>query len=118
MVKETATAQADNTDITLHEDYALFLALRKYIARCLTLNHDLNNPLAGILGYAEFLLMDGDNLTQDQKVQIDQILKCAERIKKQVDTLCAEKIALAEEIDLEAALKRFLAEPEKSIAGD
>jgi hypothetical protein len=38
------------------EDLALFRALKPYIGHCLTLNHDLNNPLAGILGYAEFLL--------------------------------------------------------------
>ena len=85
--------------IDLTDDYAVWQALKPYIGHCLTMNHDINNPLAGVLGYCEFMLLD-DNLTPTQRKHLEQINECAERIKKQVETLCDDKIALVEKIDL------------------
>ena len=47
-----------NADISeeLKQEIALFRRLRPYLGHCLTMNHDINNSLSGILGYAEFLL--------------------------------------------------------------
>jgi signal transduction histidine kinase len=82
------------------EDAAVWEALKPYIGHCLTLNHDINNPLAGILGYAEFMLAEADSLNEDQRQQLGKILHCAERIRKLVEALCDDKIALSEKVDL------------------
>ena len=81
-------------------DPAVWETLKPYIGHCLTMNHDINNPLAGILGYAEFMLSEGENLSDDQRNQLGKILTCAERIKKLVESLCEDKIALSEKVDL------------------
>lgn len=82
------------------DDPAIYQALKPYIGHCLTMNHDINNPLAGILGYAEFMLSEPEGLSEDQRQQLGKILHCAERIKKLVEALCDEKIALSEGVDL------------------
>lgn len=83
----------------LTDDYAVWQALKPYIGHCLAMNHDINNPLAGVLGYCEFMLLDED-LSPTQRKHLEQINECAERIKKLVETLCDDKIALTEKIDL------------------
>jgi signal transduction histidine kinase len=83
----------------LTEDYAVWQALKPYIGHCLSMNHDINNPLAGVLGYCEFMLLE-DDLSPTQRKHLEQISECAERIKKLVETLCDDKIALVEKIDL------------------
>jgi signal transduction histidine kinase len=78
-----------------------FKALRPFLKRCFSLNHDINNPLAGILGYAEFMLTDGDSLTDEQRSNLDQIIKCAERIKTLIDNLSEAKAELEEQSDID-----------------
>lgn len=99
-------AKADIKD-DLKEELALFRALKPYIGRCLTLTHDVNNPLAGIIGYSEFLLQEADQLDETQKGYLNQILRCAELIKKLAENLCEEKIALAEKIDLKSVTEAY-----------
>lgn len=70
------------------------------------MNHDLNNPLAGILGYAEFLKADG-NLSEEQMNNVDQIITCAERMKRLIEALCEHKIAVSEEIDLGPVIEAY-----------
>ena len=89
------------------DDLALFQAIKPYIGHCLTMNHDINNPLAGILGYAEFMLSEPETLNEDQQHQLKKILQCAERIKKLVENLCEEKIALAEKYDFRAITESY-----------
>ena len=89
------------------EELALFRILKPYIGHCLTLNHDINNPLSGVIGYSEFLLEAADGLDETQKGYLQQILRCAERIKKLVENLCEEKIALAEQIDLKQVTEAY-----------
>jgi signal transduction histidine kinase len=93
-ISEVAVSGSDLTD-----DYSTWLALKPYIGHCLTMNHDINNPLAGVLGYCEFMLLD-DDLSPAQRKHLEQINECAERIKKLVEALCDDKIALTETIDL------------------
>ncbi len=90
----------------LREEIALFRTLKPYLGHCLTLNHDLNNPLAGILGYAEFLQAD-DNLTADQRNSLNQIVKCAERMKGLIEFLCEHKIELSKNIDMGAIIEAW-----------
>jgi len=91
------------------DDLALFEALKPYIGHCLSMNHEINNSLAGIIGYSEFLLMDSSSLTPQQKRQIEMISKCAEKIRVLVQSLCDEKIALAEKIDLRPVMDAYKA---------
>jgi signal transduction histidine kinase len=94
-------------DKDLKEELAVYRALKPYIGHCLTLNHDINNPLAGIIGYGEFLMEESGQLNEAQKRYLKQILECGERIKKLVENICEEKIALAEGIDLKSVTEAY-----------
>lgn len=95
------------------EELAVYRALRPYIGYCLNMNHELNNPLAGIIGYAEFLLEDSSNLTTDQQGYLRQVLHSAERIRCIIDELCEKKIVLADRIDLQQITEAFTQLSEK-----
>ena len=63
--------------------------------------HEINNPLTGIIGYAEYLLSEDEPLTESQKEGLKRIMLCAERIEKEINDLCEIKIKIAEEVDIE-----------------
>jgi signal transduction histidine kinase len=75
--------------------------LKPFIIRCLRLNHDLNNPLTGIIGYTEFLLDEEEPLSENQREYIEQIKTCSERIENEITELCNEKIVLSQKINLQ-----------------
>ena len=104
---EKLSLEKAETDKDLKEELAVYLALKPYIGHCLTFNHDINNPLAGIIGYGELLMEESGQLDETQKGYLRQVLQCAERIKKLVEDLCEEKIALAEGIDLKSVTKAY-----------
>ncbi len=110
---DAATIKESSLSAELREELALWRTLKPYIGSCLTLNHDINNPLAGIIGYGEFMMSD-ETLTREQQGHLTKIMNCAERIKKLVDDLCQEKIELAEKIDLRAVTAKFPKPPKKS----
>lgn len=87
--------------------------LKPLIEKCLELNHDLNNPLAGIIGYCEFLMDEGDNLSPDQISYLKQISKCADRIKTAIIELSEMKMQYSEKVDL----KEFLESLEQESVG-
>jgi signal transduction histidine kinase len=89
------------------DDLVLFNILKPYIGHCLTINHDINNPLTGIIGYCEFLLEEAKGLDETHKGYLQQILQCAERVKKLAENLCEEKIALAEKINLKSVTEAY-----------
>ena len=60
---------------------------------CLNLNHEISNPLTGIIGFSEALLMETE-LTETQAEYVEQILRCADRIRTQIELVCREKIDL------------------------
>ncbi len=93
------------------EELAVYRALKPYLARCLRLNHDVNNALAGIIGYTDFLLEGGSVLTEDQRRFLSQIMQAAEKVRRLGEELCDEKVAAAQSIDL-AALSRALEQME------
>ncbi|MBU0985498.1 MAG: hypothetical protein KKA42_16615 [candidate division Zixibacteria bacterium] len=113
MAKSALTIDDDlktaNISRDLKEEITLIRRLKPYIGQCLTMNHDINNPLSGILGYAEFILSEGDALTEDQRSGLEHILKCGERIKHIVESLGDHKLALAEKIDLESITSAYKA---------
>jgi len=99
--KNSANNPTLDIDSTSTESAAvLFEKLKPLINRCLILNHEINNPLAGIIGYAEYLLSEHEPLTESQKEGLNQIMLCAERIEKEINDLCEIKIELSEEVDI------------------
>jgi two-component system NtrC family sensor kinase len=48
--------------------------------------HEINNPLAAIMGYSE-LLLDGDSIPGDQKIMLEKTISCVERCRKIVQGL-------------------------------
>ena len=104
---EKLTLEKADIDADSKEELAIFRALKPYIGHCLTLNHDINNPLAGVIGYGELLMEESGQLDKTQKGYLRQVLQCAERIKKLVENLCEEKIALAEGIDLKSVTEAY-----------
>ena len=89
------------------DDLSLFRVLKPYIGHCLTLNHELNNHLAGIIGYAEFLQLDNENLTEDQKKFVNHILSCAMRMHELIQNLCEDKISLSDKINLKSVMEAY-----------
>lgn len=96
----TATSNSSAVDKQeLSRELQMVLEIRPYILKCLSLNHDINNPLAGIIGYGE-ILSEEESLTPEQKGYLNQIMTCAERIRAKINELCEEKIALQGQLDL------------------
>lgn len=93
--------------VITEEDFREYRELRPYIARCLSLNHELNNPLAGVLGYAEFLKMDAAQLSAEQNAHLDQIITCAERLRMIIQDLCKAKIELSKNVDLARLSEKY-----------
>ncbi|MDH3890860.1 MAG: hypothetical protein OEV49_07220 [candidate division Zixibacteria bacterium] len=91
------------------EELDLFEALKPYLGQCLTLNHDLNNPLAGIMGYVEFLIEESDQLSEEHREFVEQINRCAERMRQVLDSLCEEKIALSRKVDIRRVTEAYQA---------
>lgn len=100
---ESGTGINENLLALLPEEFRqelrCYLALKPYIAHCIAMNHDLNNPLAGIIGYSELMIEDSATPPEIRE-QLKQILTCALRIHYFVDQLCLEKIEQNQKISL------------------
>jgi signal transduction histidine kinase len=88
----------------------LLRQVRPYLQKCLDLNHDIGNPLAGILGYCELLLAGADQLPADARRSLEIIYTCTERIKRALEILGEEKVALAAGVDLQRVNRELEAE--------
>ena len=88
------------TSLKNTEAEEILALLKPFISRCLAINHDLNNSLAGIIGYTEFLLAEDEPLSENQREYIRQIMVCAERLEKEITALCNDKIELSGKINL------------------
>jgi len=98
-----------NTEILTDEikqELEIYQALKPFLARCLDLNHDINNPLTGIIGFCEFLMEDADSFNDEQNEFISNIVTCSEKIQKHVEELCDTKIAMNEKIDLKSFIEK------------
>ncbi len=101
--EETASPTAPDSQNELE----VYRVLKPYIAQCLTLSHDLNNQLAGIIGYAEFILSEPEGMSEEQCGYLNQIVTCAQRINQRVNALSTDKISLGNEVDLKKTLEMF-----------
>ncbi|MBU8934063.1 MAG: hypothetical protein KOO62_08640 [candidate division Zixibacteria bacterium] len=106
----TETPTAEKT----REELEIFRILKPYIAECLTLNHDLNNQLAGIIGYTEFLLQDPEGMSEEQCEYLNQIVNCTQRINQRVSALSTDKVALGEKVDLKRIIEDYKKEASSS----
>ena len=98
-------SQKNESDI--NDELELYVRLKPYIAHCLNMNHELNNPLAVILGYSEILLDESSSLNDDQKKYLQHIVKGAHKIQECISELSEEKIALNEKINLKEVMKLY-----------
>lgn len=88
------------------KEFEIYQVIKPYIGHCLILNHELNNPLTGIIGYSEFLIED-ETIPANLNSSLKQILKSAERMKKLIESLCIEKIELEEKISLSSVIDSY-----------
>ncbi len=93
-------------DIT-EEELELFRQIKPLIGECLKLNHELNNPLAGVIGYTELMLSTETDLTGNQKELLGKILNSAEKMKYIIEDLCNKKIGMGRTIDMREIEKTF-----------
>ncbi|MEW5993922.1 MAG: histidine kinase dimerization/phospho-acceptor domain-containing protein [Candidatus Zixiibacteriota bacterium] len=105
-VSKVSLQEIDRSALS-EEELAVLQVLKPYIGHCLTLNHDINNPLSGIIGYCEVLLADADTLSEEQRGYLDQIMQCAERIKTMVEKLCDHKISISQKVDLNSVTDAY-----------
>lgn len=100
----------------LKQEITVFRKLQPLLSACFGLNHDLNNPLAGILGFAEILLEPDSGLNEESRAHVRIISDCAERMKLSLIRLSDRKIELAGEIDLReiSALLKSYAQTDQS----
>lgn len=89
------------------EEFELFRQIKPLIGECLRLNHELNNPLAGVIGYTELMLSSETSLTDNQKELLGKILSSAEKMKYLIEDLCNNKIGMGRTIDLQEIEKTF-----------
>lgn len=85
-----------------------FEKLKPFLVSCLKLNHDLNNPLAGVIGYAEFVLSEPGQMDPDQIDMLNKVLICADKLKIQLEEFSREKNMLGNPNDIEGFIEEFL----------
>lgn len=89
------------------DDALLFQLIRPLVSTCLSVNHDINNWLSGIFGYAEFLQTEADSLTDAERNYLDRIIQCAERIQLQINNISAIKSTLAARVDMDFLVEKI-----------
>ena len=90
----------ENNNVKKNNAEEVLNRLKPFILHCLKINHDINNPLTGIIGYSDFLLEEQEPLSANQREYIKQIMTCADKIEKEINKLCIEKTELFEELNL------------------
>lgn len=89
------------------EEMELFIRLKPLIGECLKLNHNLNNPLAGVVGYSELLLSGDEELSENQKNMVNKIMGSAIKMQELLEDLCDKKINAGNVIDREEIARVF-----------
>lgn len=71
----------------IQEDLVKSERLNAIVETAVTINHEINNPLAAVLGYAQLLLSRPENLDQDTVDKVKKIETGALRIKEVTNRL-------------------------------
>ncbi len=80
--------------------------LQAFVGRLMTLNHDINNCLAGIIGYLELAMMDADSLPPKTVELLESVQKSAGMLESLVVGFSESKRNLQSKVDLSALTKR------------
>jgi len=82
-----ASLWRDRISGEIQEDLIKSERLNAIVETAVTINHEINNPLAAVLGYAQLLLSRPENLDQDTIDKLKKIETGARRIKEVTNRL-------------------------------
>lgn len=91
-------------------------AIAPYLAECWGIGHDITNPLTGIIGLADQLLVDDEPLSPGQREAITQISECADQIYAVLKPLADTKTAIMEDAYLRNRILAIIAKVERITA--
>ena len=74
--------------------------LKNYVAATLSLNHDLNNPLAGITGFLELALGHKNNMDPKVLELLELIEKSAVKLNERIIEFTEEKCRMKRKVDI------------------
>ncbi len=74
--------------------------LKEFFSAQFELNHDLNNPLAGVVGYLELALTGKESIPERPKELLLNVQKCANRMDELIQEFVKSKRRLQEAVDL------------------
>ncbi len=80
-------------------------AIASFAAKLIELNHDLNNPLAGVIGYLELALSSDEGVHEEVKSLLQSAQLSADMMNDLVKKLTGAKRALLSEVDFSPLLK-------------
>jgi signal transduction histidine kinase len=74
--------------------------LKEFFSAQFELNHDLNNPLAGVVGYLELALTDSETIPARPLELLKNVQKCADRMDELIQEYVKSKRRLQTTVDL------------------
>ncbi len=74
--------------------------LKEFFSAQFELNHDLNNPLAGVVGYLELALTDSETIPARPLELLKNVQKCADRMDQLIQEYVKSKRRLQTTVDL------------------
>lgn len=74
--------------------------LQRFVKELFTLNHDLNNPLAGVVGYTELALSDPETLPADIVSYLEKVQKSASMMQAIIERCAKAKHHLQSQVDV------------------
>jgi len=78
--------------------------LKEFLGAQFELNHDLNNPLAGIVGYLELAMTGTDDIPERPLELLQNVQKCADRMDELIQEFVKSKRRLQNTVDLSDVL--------------
>lgn len=80
--------------------------LRSFCAALLDLNHDLNNPLAGVIGYLELAMSREDDLTSKSMEMLGHVQASADKMNTLIQEFTVAKRRLQSTVDISSLLHK------------
>lgn len=100
--KKVSRANAEETSAPLHalDSPEGIAELKNYVAATLNLNHDLNNPLAGIMGFLELALGRADKMEPKVLELLKLVEKSAAKLNERLLEFTNEKRKMQDNVDI------------------
>lgn len=80
-------------------------AIANFAVKLIELNHDLNNPLAGVIGYLELAMSSDDGVSDDVKSLLESAQLSADMMNDLIKKLSDAKCELLKEVNFKPLLK-------------